>query len=425
MMHRYQVFLEGLRVAVETQRHRWITRSLKILAVIVVSIAAVQYGTTKIYRFPPTGEFHGNHWYNPYEDLTHQWLKTNLHAHSISWGGITNGHQSGDEMVKAYLNNGYDVAALSDYHRLNDATIAKGNVAIPVFEHGMNISKAHHLAIGSKEVVYDNVTLWQTSHTKQSMIDRLSSVSELVCVNHPGMRRSHSYESLVQLTGYSLLEVLNGHRVYLDYWDSVLTAGRPVWILGNDDCHDLQKEKFSFAWNLVQVNSRSATSIYDALRTGKSIAVRRNIEINNSDSLTAWARKNRGDIIWKVRAETSALQFLLSEKAKMIRLIGPHGHVLQKFINADSIAYAPGEDVTYVRAEIEMAEYTVYLNPLIRYDGNTVPSNGRLAVVEFFPTLFLRVSIVLSYLIFLVVLFPQTCRAILYGRNEKSLVYEK
>ena len=420
----FQVFIK-LRDSMQRVSITGIPAGIRIVFAVLSAIIAVQYFNTKIYDLPSAQEFYGDHWYNPYEKLNREWLKANFHAHSTSWAGITNGHQPGDEVVKAYMANQYDVASLSDYHRINDATYSPGNIAIPVFEHGMNITKAHHLAIGATEVVYDNVMLWQTTHMKQSMIDRLNDVSSIVCINHPGMKRCHSYESISKLTGYQLLEVLNGHRKYFDYWDSVLTAGRPVWILGNDDCHDIEREKFSFAWNIVNATGRTEADVIEALRSGRSIAVRRNHMFKNADSLTAWCANNDGNILKSIDVRGNAMTFRFQSNIKRIKLIGPHGRVLLEHTNTDSIRYSPGNETSYVRAEIETDELSVYLNPIIRYDGENIPANTRLATVEFLPTLILRLSIVISYLFILTVLFPQTIRFVLYGHAPKQILYEK
>jgi hypothetical protein len=86
---------------------------------------------------------------NPYARLHRGWQRANLHAHGYAWAGLTNGAQTGAEIVGAYHAMGYDVVAISDYQRSGDPVLS----AIAEYEHEYNVRKRHQLAIGATTVV--------------------------------------------------------------------------------------------------------------------------------------------------------------------------------------------------------------------------------------------------------------------------------
>src|ERR1700759_1199251 len=100
-----------------------------------------------VYRFPASQPFAGSALWNPYAQLTGTWLKANLHAHGVAWGGFTNGKQSDNDVVQAYKQHGYAVAGVSNYGSI---AALHGIDTIPLYEHGYNISKAHQLAGGAR-----------------------------------------------------------------------------------------------------------------------------------------------------------------------------------------------------------------------------------------------------------------------------------
>ena len=381
-------------------------KSIRFSIALLSGIIAFQYFQTKVYEFPAPKPFSGQYWYNPYETLNELWLKANFHAHARSWFGLTDGKQSGDVMIKTYRDLGYHIACLSDYHKINASIFTPGNISIPVYEHGSNLVKSHHLGIGAAHVVFNDVCLWQTNSIKQFFIQQVKKHASLVCINHPGLAGGHTIDEISQLTGYECLEVFNNHLQYFPYWDAVLSAGRPVWILGNDDCHDLTKEKFATSWNLINAAVANPTAALEAIRSGRSIAVRRNSIIYDYDSLRAWTRRNKGDILRKVVVDGDRVVYWFNGQAARVKLIGQGGHKLKEASGVDSIAYRFSAQDTYVRAEIETPAFTAYLNPLIRYDGTSAPSNVMLAKVRSFPTWTMRLSVMILYTLLIGILFP-------------------
>ena len=43
------------------------------------------------------------------------------------------------------------------------------------------------------------------------------------------------------LSNYNCLEIANHERPFTTYYDTILSAGHPVFIMADDDTHDLKK----------------------------------------------------------------------------------------------------------------------------------------------------------------------------------------
>lgn len=391
---------------------------LKGLLTLIFMVAAFQYFQIKLYDFPAQDPFKGNHIYNPYNKRGN-WLKANFHAHSTTWGGLTNGHQDGSEVVRQYNNFHYDIACVSDYHSLNNGIYNGRNLAIPVYEHGINFGKSHQLAIGSDKVTHFDVMFWQNTSIKQYLINKLREDAQVVCINHPSIRNGHPVSAFPLLTGYNCLEVLNRDRMAFEQWDAALSAGRPVWILANDDCHDINKNGFARAWTLVKAETANRESVIKALTYGNTIGVYRNKMISNRDSLQQWVKGNSGELIEEVTTEGMKVHYHLKKPAKKITLIGQGGLVKSQAVDTNQISYSFNANDTYIRAEIETSEVTIYLNPVLRYPGNFMPVNTMEANVRLLPTLLLRLCIVFGVISYFFLLYPQTCRWLLYGTDLK------
>ncbi len=120
-------------------------RALLVLVVLI----GLPYACSPVYRFPEPAPFAGTQFYNPYAGLRGAWKRVNLHAHGTAWGGLTNGQQASEDVVRTYRALGYDLAGVSNYHAI---AAHDGVDTLPLYEHGYNISKRHQLAIGARRV---------------------------------------------------------------------------------------------------------------------------------------------------------------------------------------------------------------------------------------------------------------------------------
>src|SRR5262245_4241343 len=254
---------------------------LKRTAAVVASLAVIvllPYLRGPVYRFPNASPFVGSTLLNPYAELGADWQRANLHAHGRAWSGLTNGRlQSDEEIVRAYRSFGYSVAGVSDYHHI---AAHEGVATLPIYEHGYNIGKRHQLAIGARRVVWFDFPLGQTLSHQQFVIDRVASSADLVALTHPSSRDAYTPANLAKLTGYQLIEVVNGPFRFEETWDAALSAGRLVWGIGNDDTHDLDDpRRTAMAWTMINASTNTLPDIVEALRSGRAYAVSRTNEI--------------------------------------------------------------------------------------------------------------------------------------------------
>ncbi len=184
---------------------------------VLVLISALPYLRGPLYHFPADSAFTGAHFVNPYAHLQDTWQRANLHAHGRAWNGLTNGRQSNDDIVRTYRSLGYAVAGVSNYQSI---AAFDGVPTIPLYEHGYNINKRHQLAIGAHRVAWFDFPLWQSLHNQQFVIDRVAETADLVAIAHPYSRDAYTPEDLKQLTGYQLIEVVNGPFSFEESWDT-------------------------------------------------------------------------------------------------------------------------------------------------------------------------------------------------------------
>ncbi len=212
---------------------RLILKVLVGILSIAVLIALLPYCFSAVYDFPRAQPFSGELLYNPYTSIP-RLIKANFHAHATAYKGVTDGHTSEREMYDAYKSMHYDVVGISNYQTI-DSTFKADSGYIPLYEHGYNLWKRHHLPLGAREVSYWDYILFQSIHQKQDMIERLVPTTGALAIAHPKFRGSFEPEDFTKLTGYTCIEVLNHYRTSNEAWDSALSAGRAAWILADDD----------------------------------------------------------------------------------------------------------------------------------------------------------------------------------------------
>lgn len=364
---------------------RILFKCLSILLLFLVFIASLQYLVSKWYIFPEPKPFSGKHWFNPYETLNGEWYKSNFHAHSKTWLSLTNGAQTGDSVIAKYNALGYDVIGISDYHSINTWQNFDDPMFIPVYEHGYNIKKSHRLAIGSRKVSFFDFPLIHTLHQKQYLIERLKRNSPVVAIAHPEFFGGHNTEDFKYLSGYDCIEVLNHYRISDKHWDSALSAGKIAWIIANDDSHNVSKKgETGVMWTMIHAEKAIARSILENLSSGKAYGV--------------WGSEGLNDnYIKKIKIDKDTLSILLGKEAKKITLIGQNGAEKAIFHQSDSIFYPLKVQDTYIRTVVENEKSSMYLNPVFRYDGVSIPKNQFTCQVNRSKTWLIRSGILFIY----------------------------
>ena len=333
---------------------------LKRLLVGVCLVLALPYLRSGVYRFPEPRPFSGPAFQNPYEGLTRSWQRANLHAHGRAWGGLTNGQQPADVLVRRYEGIGYDVPGVSNYHLI---TKVHGPETLPLYEHGYNLAKTHRLVIGAREVSWFDFPLWQSLSHKQRVIDEVLDSAELVALAHPAT--GYTLDDLRRLTGYHAIEIVNGPHPAMPYWDAALSSGHAVWGIANDDTHDIQNNgRFGVAWTMIDAPTSSPADIVAALRAGRSYAVWRSNQ-NPSAVESALADVSFSDGTLRVASTGDAATY---------HFIGQNGTVKKTVRGVKSASYTFTPEDTYIRTMIQTPRTEMFLNPVFRYNGASVES---------------------------------------------------
>ena len=326
-------------------------------------VLALPYACAPVFRFDAPRTFSGSHFYNPYDSSSHTWHRANLHAHGRSWLGLTSASQSDAEVSAGYRRRGYAVAAISDYQKI--ATEA-GTDALPAYEHGFNAGKHHQLALGATRVAWFDFPIWQGVDQKQYVIDQVRKGAALVAIAHPSSMSGYSYseDDFRQLTGYQLIEVINGRFTAENLWDAALSAGHPVWAIGNDDTHDIaDPNRFAIAWNTIDAPSTAPANIIAALQAGRTYATLRIGEPDGADDVSVSSVDMRGDELTVTTAGPQARFSFVGQNGDVKKVVRDTAGASYTFMNSDS----------YIRTVVETPARVLYLNPIVRYDGVALP----------------------------------------------------
>jgi hypothetical protein len=400
---------------------------VRAFLLIVVVFFSVQYGQVELYNFPTPAPFAGDHFYNPYQriavgsDTLGRWYKGNFHTHARAWWGITNGKQTGDEVLRAYQALGYDLPCISDYFSINGYQKRQSDHFVPVYEHGANAHKSHRLAIGSEQVDYYDITLWQNQSMRQYLINRLKQRSPVVGIAHPSMMNGHPPEMLRYLTGYDCLEVLNGGRIETPSWDAALTSGKAVWLLANDDCHNVHGGKLGSSWTMVHAAGLHRDSVLRAMRRGSTYGVHRRAARSPAELARSLWRKKTRNVLTSLRMQGDTLVVRLRQTADEVRFVGANGVVKKVVRHTDQAEYVLTDNDPYVRVEADCPELAYYFNPVIRTTGPAVPENTRQATLRIGTTVLLRCAVIALSALIVLLLYPELRQLVQRRRRQEPV----
>jgi hypothetical protein len=346
---------------------RVLLRIVKYFFLLILLLAVLPYLTCPIYKYPETSVFTGSSFYNPYANIdSTKWLKANFHAHTRVWWGLTYGHKSNaDELVNKYKELRYDVIGISDYQAITPQS------SIPVYEHGIGLSKNHQLSIGAQSILWKEYLFYQNFHHKQNIISGLREKNNLISVNHPDMLKAYDSENIKYLRGIDLLEVINHNYFNAQaLWDTALSNGQALFLISDDDSHDITNPK-DFGYGYTMVNSASANTgdIIASLKNGAAVAV----EMEPKPDMSVAAKLKQSALIpmpLKYVIHNDSLLITFNKLCDTIKLIGQNGRLLEKRISAGRISYRLKPEDTYVRTEVNQNDLSnIILNPVFRYDG--------------------------------------------------------
>jgi hypothetical protein len=372
-------------------------KTLSFIVFATLTIFIIIYLPCDIYNFQPAQKFSGEYLYNPYQNLSYDWQKTNFHAHAVAWNGVTCGKQHASEILKSYSKKRYDYSSISNYESLAEEDEQPNS--INVYEHGYNASKTHQLVIIPQQVCYNDFPFFQFASSKQFVLNKLNSGAKAIVLAHPSVRDGYKDDDIKKLTGYNLMEILNHACNASNKWDIALSTGKPVWIIGDDDTHDVLDSTQTFR-NWTMINSQhNKDSLINNLINGNAYAVHGKNALNDN-------------ILIGFKVNGMYISLRLQKNADSIKLIGQNGVAKQVFLNTDSAGYTFTNNDTYIRAVIYNKASTIYTNPVIRYDGKLKPQNFLTATTNYTETILYRSFLLISWLIFFLLLYPNLAKHI-------------
>ncbi|WP_353719408.1 hypothetical protein [Dyadobacter sp. 676] len=322
----------------------------------VIWLLVSQFFLCPRYQFNTPIPFEGPVLYNPYGSMNPaQWVKCNFHAHTRAWEGVTNGHGTAHDIHNAYKALHYGVHCVSNYHHIDTTHSTRANY-LPAYEHGYNIRKTHQLVLGSFRVQWLDYLFAQTTHNKQHVLSHLSEPGNVVVLNHPALKNGYTSEDLAQLAHYDCMEVLNPSVTSTAQWDAALSAGKRVFIVGDDDLHDvISRKRLGTRCTFVNVGTNSPEAVLAALKTGLSYGV-------------IVGENERHDSIPQLQDFTvthDTIRAVMSRAASEVTVTGQIGKVLATARGTDSISYRVLPEDRYARLTFKYPNGTeVLLNPV-------------------------------------------------------------
>ena len=339
--------------------------------VILCSIVAYkfvdQYMFGWQYVFAPPKPFSGDSIVNPYQSINPQHVQlANFHAHAKI--GILNGKGSAKDVHDRYDSIGLDIKATSQYQYI-DTQGRHLKSFIPVYEHGYNLGKTHQLVIGAKQVLKKDYIFTQTLHNKQEILQSLSKDStNIVVLNHPSLSSGYKVDDLKYLHYYNHIELLSPYANSKAHWDTALSAGKPIYVLGNDDSHNIfNNNELGRFVNLVYTENSDQASVIRALKQGQHAI--------------AWLPQKSGETLVQKKTKIKKIKnafggltitktnlaALFNISADSIFVYGQSGKLLYSFSNTKKAVFDLPTQFTYLRVEAKFSDGTILLlNPVYK-----------------------------------------------------------
>ena len=367
-----------------------------ILAFVAIVVAISLFRPS--YSFDEPKPFHGSYLHNPYKDMNpDNWIQANFHAHTRQFGGLTNGRVNTNEMLdSAYSALGFDYIGISDYNKINYYDSANPSF-IPTYEHGYGIFKIHQLCIGAEKVRLLDYFAFQNLSMKQHTLNRLAKQTRLAIPAHPSfVKNGYLVEDMKYLSNYKLMEVLNGFRISTAHWDTALSNGHLVYLIGNDDSHDVNDITYmGRRFTMINAPENNPEQLMQALENGNAVGV--DFSVISDETLEQKIQRIKKDLPYITRVELKGDTLLVSASKPFfkIRFIGQDGVELDAQKYKKTGIYVIKQDDNYVRAELIFNDWTrLYLNPITRHESSEIVKQ-RLDHINWTKTIILWVVYIL------------------------------
>lgn len=335
-----------------------------------------------VYIYDEPVPFHGDYLHNPYQDIdSTYWKCCNFHGHTRQYGGVTNGRHNGNAVYDSmYRLFGYDHVGISDYNKVNPYENGKDPGYIPGYEHGYNLWKTHQVCLGTKKVRRIDYFFYQTLSHKQHMLNKLAEQNKVVAVAHPSfVDGSYNVRDMKYLSNYKILEVLNGFVDSPEHWDMALSNGHLVYLIADDDTHDVLKiNDIALRTTYLNAKHNAADELYDALLSGKAVGI--HFKLDREETMEHKVERFKRDIpyLYKARLDSADFHVSVSKPIKKAQFIGQNGMVLKeenhkKEDTVTNVFYCIQPSDQYVRTVLTFFDgSTMWLNPVTRHESEVI-----------------------------------------------------
>jgi hypothetical protein len=378
-----------------------ILQSFVFVVLSLMLVFAYYYLTAPVYRFNEPSPFSGSYLINPYQQSdSGNWRKYNFQVQSKAWFGLTDGRLNSNKLIDSmYHALGYDYVATSDYQKINQHR-SDEPIFIPTYEHGYGFRKTHQVCIGASDVLWRDYFFFQNLNHKQHVIDELRDDCSIVALAHPLLLGGYTVNDMKYLSNYDLIEVLNNMRISTAHWDTALSNGHRVYILANDDAHDVSNSnEVGRRFTMINAATLEKDEIIGALKSGNAYG----FDFYRVDD-EEWPDKIRrsAKVPHLVKASLDGNKFTveLSMPFHKLFFIGQHGKVLKEAEHWHTTSYEIRETDPYVRVKVLFYDASMmYLNPITRSTSGQSEQQS-LARIDTQKTLIFRI-VSLSIVVFL------------------------
>lgn len=237
-----------------------------------------------------------------------RWYKGNTHAHTLN----SDGDSPPVDVVRWYRTHGYQFTFITDHEYITDAAALNatfGRAERFLVMSGQEVSQrtsdpshpdrarqAHINALGITRVIFPQGERYLAEPPMAPVYARniaaIKAAGGVPQVNHPNFRWSVPLEVMAALPDSTLFELWNGHPIVYNLggtdslgnampstevlWDSLLTRGKLLFAVADDDSHSFNPEEADNpdvprpgrGWVMVRADTLAPAAILSALRRG-------------------------------------------------------------------------------------------------------------------------------------------------------------
>jgi len=242
------------------------------------------------------------------QPATARWFKGNTHAHTLN----SDGDSPPTDVARWYRTHGYNFTFITDHEHITDVGVLNAMFGTPgrfqVFSaqeltqrvsdpsRPNNPRQPHVNALGVTRVIRPlgerGIAAPPLTATYARNLAEVRAAGGVPQVNHPNYRWSVGVDDMAALPDSTLFELWNGHPLVYNLggtdslgvtapstealWDSVLTRGKLLFAVGDDDSHSFKPEdaddpnltRPGRAWVMVRADTLTAPAILASLRRG-------------------------------------------------------------------------------------------------------------------------------------------------------------